>query len=125
AASPAHGIWLTVVPPDDGLAITQVAVGRSIHEARTGRFTLSETGQYRLRVGPGNEGGVPAEKGPYAFTLSRAPVGPEHHPATLSIGDSVLNEQLDEPGDVDEFILRGAPGDEAVAYLTASPETWE
>lgn len=95
----------------------------SLGERRTGRFTLPETGRYEIRIGAMNVGRIPMERGPYRFALVELSANPETHASVLATGETVDDEQLDSPGDVDEFSLRGSPGEEVVLFLTAGAAT--
>ena len=76
------------------------------------RFELPYTGWYRLTVS-----GAP---GPYRFAVLPVPTDPEVAPAALVIGDSVLGEVLNPLGDMDQYIVTGAPGDE-LSIIFSSP----
>ena len=77
---------------------------------RSGRFDLPQSGTYTL-VGAGLAGSV-AEKGAYRFVLYQYPTAPEHVGSAIQPGDSIHGESMDEPGDVDDFLLSATPGSE-------------
>ena len=68
----------------------------------TPRVAMRTTGTHRLRVS-----GAPAtgaqNRGPYRLFLYKVNRQPENHADTLALGDSVFNEAIDAPGDVDEY----------------------
>ena len=68
----------------------------------TGRFALSTTGTYRLRVS-GTRDRTDPDRGPYRLLLYKVNPRPETAPDTLALGDSVSRESIDVPGDVDEW----------------------
>lgn len=75
----------------------------SLWQQVTGRFTLPSLGTYRLRVS-GDEGfGEEYYGGGYRLFLYRVEPAPESSPGTLALGDSVMGEAIDLPGDLDEF----------------------
>ena len=94
----------------------------------TPRVAMHTTGTHRLRVS-----GVPAtgarNRGPYRVFLYKVNRQPENHADTLAPGDSVFNEAIDAPSDVDEYRvhvldtvgvdLRIQLPDSAQGYITA------
>lgn len=97
-------VRLEVVDPGGTvLRIAQsVATDTSLLRQPTGRFALTNTGTYRLRV-KGASDFLDHSRGPYRLFLYRVNRAPESVPATLAFGDSVSGEAIDVPGDVDEF----------------------
>lgn len=75
----------------------------SLLQHLTGRFTMRTAGTHRLRVMGERWGEFAWSAGPYRLLLYHVNPLPETHAATLALGDSVLDESLDFPGDVDEF----------------------
>lgn len=53
----------------------------------------------------------PGAVGSYRLVARRVSAAPEHHAVAIAIGDTV-REPLDYYGDVDDYILRGTPGQE-------------
>jgi hypothetical protein len=72
------------------------------------RFTLPVSGEYRLIVD--SDSRYSANQGQYRFLLRRYPTVPETASAALSIGQVLTAEEVDEPGDVDDFEVQAAPG---------------
>ena len=79
-----------------------VATDTSLLRQPTGRFALTSTGTYRLRVRGASDFSDHA-RGPYRLFVHRVNRAPESVPATLAFGDSVSGETIAVPGDVDEF----------------------
>ncbi len=77
--------------------------------ARSPRFSLDTAQALRVDVARHIDRGF-RDCGAYEFTLVRYPTTPERHRAELVVGEAVDDERLDEPGDVDEFTVRAAPG---------------
>lgn len=81
------------------------------------RVRLPVTGTYRLRVAS-----IPATNmgsGPFtigAYTVSPAP---EHVPATLALGQTITEERIDRPGDLDVFTFTGQEGRIAALFMGA------
>ena len=120
-ADPIQSVRLAVHRRDTGasVATTQLS-GRGYRE--TGRMQLPVSGEYEVVVSTG--GGHPAERGPYDLIIERVSARPEHGGAELSVGASVLGERIDLPGDVDVFVLRGAPGESfGVAFHWLTPNS--
>ncbi|HKV70299.1 MAG TPA: PPC domain-containing protein [Gemmatimonadales bacterium] len=92
----------------------------SLNAHRTNRIDLPFTGWYHVSVlGIGSPNPLTAP-GPYRVALEPVATGPEHGGGILAAGDSVTNEAIDSPGDWDEFILTGTPGDSvSVAFSIA------
>lgn len=104
------GLSLLVYPPTG-----ETAIGALRYEvpmgSQTGRIDLPQVnGTYRVAVR--SDGTSLSAKGPYRFTLSNFDTSPETHAAVLGDEATVSDEQLDVPGDMDAFIINGAPGDE-------------
>ena len=81
-----------------------------------------DPGQYQLVVASQNGGAVVSEKGPYELAIERVSARPEHHSATIALGDTVRDEKIDYPGDYDDFVLRGQPGQEIYATFNWVPD---
>jgi hypothetical protein len=79
------------------------ARGLTLPNPNTGRVTLPESGQLRLRViGTAN---TVAERIGYRMYLYPINPAPEGTATTLALGDSVLGEAIDREGDIDDFPL--------------------
>jgi hypothetical protein len=89
----------------------------------TGHIVLPEDGQYPVIIGPTNQGADGAESGPYRLVVQRVSRAVEQHVAEITVGDTVSDERLDDPDDVDEFTLSGVPGQLVAASVTADPST--
>ncbi len=88
----------------------------SLAERRSVRLTLPATATYEVAVTPRSQGRDVADRGPYRLALLHVPMAPEHVPTALTIGDSVFGEGLEDPNDMDRFIVSGDPGREVVVY---------
>jgi hypothetical protein len=111
-SGPTEGAIALSVLPVGGLS-TIASVGQNFgrDSAETGRFILPASGSYIVSVG--------GAEGPYRFTVHRLDTQPEHTAAAIAPGASVTTEQLDRPGDVDEFVLSAATGSELQVMLQA------
>lgn len=87
-----------------------------LQQSSTGRFVLPATRDYGVKVHSGN-GGSGWYRGPYRFQLRPVNSAPEHHAATIVVGDTVTGESIDYVGDVDDFTLTGSPGQECIVFL--------
>ena len=85
------------------------------------RVQLPETGTYQLRVAAVNTKDY-RFVGPYRTGVLEASRLPESVPSQLTLGARVTQERTDYAGDIDEFTLAAAPGQELVAtyYSEAS-----
>jgi len=88
----------------------------SLTEHATGHFLLPANGMAHVRVVGkvdlnGNSGA-----GAYRLMAYHVNTQPEVHSAVFTLGDSVVNEKLDFPGDVDEYTLT-VPTDTTVDLL--------
>lgn len=99
-------------------ATGSAAVAQTPVTTSTSRVTLAVPGPYSIRVSGANVANS-IESGPYRFSVRRFPATPESHASLISLGADILDEALDYLGDVDQFILSGAPGSTASVYLTA------
>jgi hypothetical protein len=84
----------------------------------SGRSTIDESGDYHILVVTNNT--KRGNHARYRLNVRRYPVTPEHHSGTIQLGDVVTDESIDQPGDVDEFILQGAAGAEYTIFFTAN-----
>lgn len=81
----------------------------------SGPFMLPSAGTYKVRVFGEPLPVAPESPDTYTFTIALADVGVEGGVATLSPGDSLTTEAIDELGDTDQFLVTAAPGLEVVA----------
>lgn len=90
-----------------------------LQQASTGRFLLPGSRDYRVTVQAARDfnTGYRQYRGPYRFQLRSITTVPEHHAATIAVGDTVAGESIDYVADVDAFTLSGAPGQECVVFL--------
>jgi hypothetical protein len=70
---------------------------------QSSRVSLDSAFTYHVDV----QGNAP---GPYSFVITPWPTAPEHHAATVALGSSITDEQVDFPNDVDQFTLTAPPG---------------
>lgn len=102
------------VAPDSGpvlAAMLSDTADTGLYAAATGRFTIPQGGGYLVRV-VGTSSYDLADTGSYRVLLYPIDPRPEHVPATIQPGDTISGESIDVPGDIDEFPLPGAAGDE-------------
>jgi len=89
-----------------------------LQQASTGRFVFPSSRDYRVTLRSGRDAsGYRQYRGPYRFQLRAINTAPEHHAATIAVGDTVAGESIDYVGDVDAFTVAGAPGQEGVVFL--------
>ncbi|NNG17896.1 MAG: hypothetical protein HKM89_15580, partial [Gemmatimonadales bacterium] len=98
----------------DGTQTFPLDVGWS--NPRGSAVFLLPAGNYRLRV-DGSLGGPVAYFGPYRVYLYPIDASPENGPATIAIGDTVTNEEIAPPGDLDLFSFSGSEGQVLNAML--------
>jgi hypothetical protein len=97
--------------------VQSLGTDTSLIQRATGTFKLPSTGTYRVRV-QGTGSYADQSRGAYRFFLYRINRAPESAPATLALGDSLVNEAIDLPGDVDEFVFTVANSTLAGLALT-------
>jgi hypothetical protein len=85
----------------------------------TGRLDVIADHEYQISVESNGSGQFPSYRGPYRFTVLPFSGVTEHHSPNLAPGDSVTDELMDFPGDLDQFDLSGAPGRELIIDLRA------
>lgn len=91
---------------------------------RTPRYDLPEDGEYTIEYFASNNGRLVRERGPYRLIFDTLSTAPEHHGTTVTPGDSIVDESLDFIGDMDYYVLTGAPGEElTVMFIGAGPLT--
>lgn len=88
------------------------------------RVILDEGGTYLLRARSRTLGRGLDEVGRYRMVLRRIPAGPERHPGVLPVGDSVTTEGIEDPGDVDEFLVQGTAGAEYAVEFATLGDPW-
>jgi hypothetical protein len=109
------------VAPVSGLPIAAAlssATDTALFSTGTGRFTTSQGGVYLVRAS-GTASYDQADTGAYRFLLYPIDPHPEHISATIAAGDTISGESIDVPGDVDEFLVPGAPGVEDNVFFQA------
>jgi len=101
-------------------------------ESDTALFTHADRsipGTGRRHVRGARAGTAPsqiADTGAYRLFLYPIDRRPEHVSATITPGDTISGEQIDRPGDIDEFTFSGVAGEEFNTFFQAengSPET--
>ena len=91
---------------------------------RTPRYDLPEDGEYTIEYLASNGGRLLREHGPYRLIFDTLSTAPEHHGTTVTPGDSIVDESLDFVGDIDYYVLTGAPGEElTVMFIGAGSLT--
>jgi hypothetical protein len=114
--SPAHSADFTFRSPS-GTDMPGYADGLPVS---TGRFTLPQSGTYRLAVG-GSSGGVQGDETmSYQIQLREFDSQAEVVSAPLGVGDSVTAEPMAPVGDVDDFVVQAAPGTELQVFVGGS-----
>ena len=109
------------VAPDSGLlfaAALSNPADTGLYGAATGRFTIQQGGGYLVRV-YGTASYDLADTGSYRMLLYPVDPRPEHVAATIIPGDTISGESIDVPGDIDEFSVPGAAGDEFNVFFQA------
>jgi len=105
---------------------TAVPADTALYLHSTGRFSATQTGTYVVRVlGDGSH--QIADTGSYRVYVYAVDRRPEQIPAVVAIGDTVSGEQIELPGDIDEFTFSGTAGEEINAFFQAedgSQGTW-
>ena len=101
---------MTIEGPTGRIAVANGALGQDLQSFFTdGRFILPETATYTVRLSPL---AAPIEYvGAYRFQLRRIQRKPETLPETPAVGQTLV-EAMEHVGDVDEFRITGAPGEE-------------
>jgi len=102
ATMPSH----LAVYTDSGVEVgreVQFRADTGFYDGTTGRLTLVEGHRHTGRVV--SDGQSLADTGAYRLMVYAVDTRPEHSPATLAPGDSVMHETIEHPGDVDEFIV--------------------
>jgi hypothetical protein len=112
------GMVLAVLSPS-GAVLAGVFLG----DPHSGRLDFTETGWYRVGVGPAQGGTVLEDTGTYRVTIYRVSGAPETAPDSVLVADSVWTESLDFAGDLDEFSIVGAPGTEVALFFLAGSNT--
>ncbi|HSA57947.1 MAG TPA: hypothetical protein VLE53_19695 [Gemmatimonadaceae bacterium] len=85
-----------------GTSLLAVDAADPLYARSTGIFRAGHDGRIDLRVSA--DAGV-IYKGPYRIFLYPIDRRPEHAAASLALGDSVVGETIELPGDIDEFTL--------------------
>jgi hypothetical protein len=117
--------YVTVTDPGSGVSLAS-AVGQGFRLTQAARVPAS--GQLAIAVyqPPPTEsrvcldatcGGIYGLTGPYVLQALAFDRLPETASAAYTLGDTVVTERLDRPGDVDEFTLTATPGRMLVPYF--------
>jgi len=111
-AAPSSGAFQFFVTPPPGspgygVFLTSGTAASALEEHQTARIDLPSTGWYTVDVT--GAGGTFSERGPYRFAVLPIDPGPEQVSAALAVGDSVITESIDAPGDWDEFTVTATP----------------
>ena len=108
ALTPAANQVIQLQVPD-GVGSDLTAEGNgldtSLTEHGTGRFTLPASGMVHPTVSGKADSLANTSVGAYRLIAYQVHDAPEHSPAALNMGDSILTEAIDNPGDVDEYTL--------------------
>jgi hypothetical protein len=113
------GFQLEVGPQGQESAFAAATANPSdtaLYSANTGRFQITQGGTYVVRIS-GSGSHLVSDTGSYRFLLYAMDPRPEHVPANIPTGVTVLGEQIDFPSDIDEFTFSGTAGDEFNAFL--------
>jgi hypothetical protein len=90
----------------------------------TDHIVLPEDGDYPIDITGGNIRRDNEGAAPYRVIVQRVSRAVEHHSAAeIAVGDSVVDERLDDWNDLDEFTVAGAPGQLVSASVSAAPST--
>lgn len=108
------------IAPVSGALMDSVTAGADtgLFAHSTGRITLATGGTYVARVS--GDGTTLADTGAYRIFLYRVNRKPESVPDTLALGDSVLGEAIELPGDVDEYRVH-VPATSGATLMVALP----
>ena len=89
----------------------------------SGRFVIPPLGHAVIRVSGVHDGrgGDAAPYRVYAYPINSSP---EHIPAAITPGDTVIGEAVDHVGDVDEFTFPATAGQQFNGFLQASGASW-
>ncbi|MGH9262948.1 MAG: hypothetical protein ACRD08_24125, partial [Acidimicrobiales bacterium] len=102
------------------VAVVAAAPGdTNLFHRATGRFQLAQAGTYTLRV-TGSSPELVADTGSFRFFIYPIDRRPEQVAEPITPGDTVVGEAIDRAGDVDEFTISGAAGDEFNALFRAN-----
>jgi len=122
-----RAVQLEVAPVTGPVLATVTSSGSdtALFTHATGRFQVPAAGTYIVRVS-GTAPSQIADTGAYRLFLYPIDRRPEHVSAAITPGDTVSGEQIDLPGDVDEFTFSGVAGEEFNVFFQAesgSPQT--
>lgn len=115
------GIAMLTPPPSTMSQVWQFWAPRDaagVGPTTAGRITLPVTGTYTIRVFMNER-----YTGRYRLGVRAVSAAPETHRDPLRAGDTVRTEGLDFRGDVDEFEVIGAPGDDLLVAITSGTGT--
>ncbi len=77
---------------------------------RSARIDFPSSGWYTIRVQDYGYDSNFVAPTPFTVAMVKTDLSPEHASANLALGDSVVSEAIDYPGDVDDFDVSGTPG---------------
>lgn len=97
------GLRLQLLDPDGSVLrdILGASWNGTLFENSTGRITISRIGTYRIRT----YGSSDLSQGRYRFQVFQIDRKPEAAASAITIGTIVDGEEINPPGDVDEFTL--------------------
>jgi hypothetical protein len=78
-------------------------------EQATPRLDLSPGAGFSLAVDTYARRWTPGVDGEYEIVMKRVSAAPEHNAPTIVLGDTI-RDSLDYAGDIDNYVVRGAPG---------------
>ena len=114
----ADAIGIAVVGPD-GITRGSGALrppGTPLADAGAAFASVTTTGAHLLRFS-GNLVNAPWRTTAYDFQVRARNRAPEFRPPALAPGDSITAEVIDFAGDIDEFVLNGAPGSQVNLFF--------
>jgi len=98
-----------------------VAGDSDLQQEATDRFILPATRDYRVTLQAANDflTGIRSFHGNYRFQVRAVQRSPESVPGAVQPGDTVTGEDIDYVGDIDDFTLTGAAGQEFMVFFQA------
>ena len=121
ALGPVHGRLLMSVFDGDTRLASRV-LSPSGPALMTGALGAPRSGKYTLRFESDSAPGAPRYAGSYRFWTRAVDPSPEHRAAAIALNAEVTGEQLDFPGDVDEFGVTIPAGGDIDAVLQSSQQ---
>ena len=102
SGAPTSAFYLRGTVGDSAVAATSLGTDTSLYSRFSGRMKLKGGGQDTLRV-EGVLDDTLRDRGKYALFVYPVNPAPESAPAAIVAGDSIENEAIDLPGDLDTF----------------------